>query len=266
MVAVAFISAAPSVQRRQPQDRDGQPPRVGRQASDVGRIETRTYLFKETNQRIDYAVFVPPTVNPRARSSLVIALHGQGVQPAGVVRPLMDEASRNRYIVAAPMGYSLDGWYGIDGPAPAAAGKPGLAELSERDVMNVLGLVREEFNIDNSRIYLLGQSMGGAGALYRGVKYRQIWAAVAAIAPAAGALNPTLLERARELPIILVHGKADETVPVERSRPWAAKLAELKMAYEYDEIPNVGHFEAISAGSTRVFAFFSKHQKTAGKP
>ena len=64
--------------------------------------------------------------------------------------------------------------------------------------MNVLDIVRQEFNVDNQRIYLLGQSMGGAGALYLGVKYPDIWAAVAATAPAAASLSPSSLDASRD--------------------------------------------------------------------
>jgi hypothetical protein len=40
---------------------------------------------------------------------------------------------------------------------------PNLSELSEKDVMNVLELMKKEFNVDNERPYLPGYSMGGAG-------------------------------------------------------------------------------------------------------
>ena len=56
-------------------------------------------------------------------------------------------------------------------------------ELSEKDVMNVLKMIRKEFNVDERRTYLMGHSMGGAGTFYLASKYPQIWAAVAAIAP-----------------------------------------------------------------------------------
>ena len=39
-----------------------------------------------------------------------------------------------------------------------------IPELSELDVMNVLAIVRKDFNVDPSRIYLWGHSMGGGGA------------------------------------------------------------------------------------------------------
>src|SRR5205823_11075529 len=62
---------------------------------------------------------------------------------------------------------------------------PNLAELSEKDVLNVLALVRKEFTIDDKRIYLMGHSMGGAGAWHLGTKYPNLWAGLAPIAPAA---------------------------------------------------------------------------------
>ncbi len=70
-------------------------------------------------------------------------------------------------------------------PASAAGGKEltdptKLHEASEKDVMNVLDMIRKEFNVDESRTYLMGHSMGGAGSIYLGVKYASIWAAVGA--------------------------------------------------------------------------------------
>jgi len=54
---------------------------------------------------------------------------------------------------------------------PPGAQPSNLAELSEKDVLHVFDLMWKEFNIDDHRTYLLGQSMGGAGALYLGTKY-----------------------------------------------------------------------------------------------
>jgi len=231
----------------------------GRQTSAAARrIEQRSYRFKDTNEKIEYAVFVSTKVNRRNKSPLVIALHGRGVPPVGMLRYVADEAEAGGYIVAAPMGYSLEGWYGITGPPGATA-----TELSEKDVLNVLELMRQEFNVDNDRIYLVGQSMGGAGALHLGTKYSQIWAAVGATAPAAGPLRPAILENAASVPMILIHGDADEAVPIEQSRRWAAKMKDLKMTYEYYEIPGAGHSDAIALGAPRVFAFFGRHSKPA---
>ena len=128
--------------------------------------------------------------------------------------------------------------------------------------MNVLDLMRQEFSVDDNRVYLAGQSMGGAGALYLGVKYRQTWAAVAASAPAAGSLSPDILAEAVNVPMILIQGDADDNVAPEHTRAWAEKMRTLKMTYEYHELPGVGHSEAMAGGARSIFAFFDKHART----
>ena len=137
-----------------------------------------------------------------------------------------------------------------------------LRELSEKDVMNVLDIVRKEFNIDNNRIYLMGHSMGGAGTLYLGVKYSSIWAALAPIAPAAFQLSPDSLKEIPKMPILFVHGSTDELVPVSISQQWVEKAKELGMTYEYNEMPGVTHGPIIEEALPSVYNFFAKHSKT----
>jgi len=261
---VATLSPSVSGQARrggpgEPGQRRGStPPRSGT----AEQIEKRTYLFKETNTKIDYAVFVSTKVKKDKKSPLVIALHGASVTPEQMLSFVSDAAQDGGYIVAAPMGYTLEGWYGIQGRFRGDVQPANLAELSEKDVMNVLDLMRKEFNVDDNRVYLLGQSMGGAGALYLGTKYHSVWAAIGATAPAAGGLSPSILESAAEVPIALVHGDADQSVSVTQTRRWVDKIRELKMTYDYYEIPGGAHRDAITVGAPRVFAFFNKHSKT----
>ena len=87
--------------------------------------------------------------------------------------------------------------------------------------MNVLAMVRKEFKVDDKRIYLMGHSMGGAGALFLGGKYANMFAAVGAEAPAAfwqtrkETLQPM---KDAKVPVMIVHGDTDEVVPVTNSR------------------------------------------------
>jgi poly(3-hydroxybutyrate) depolymerase len=48
---------------------------------------------------------------------------------------------------------------------------PNLRELSERETLEVVDLIRKEFKVDDDRTYLMGHSMGGAGTLYLAIKY-----------------------------------------------------------------------------------------------
>jgi poly(3-hydroxybutyrate) depolymerase len=142
-----------------------------------------------------------------------------------------------------------------------------LHEASEKDVMNVLDMIRKEFNIDENRTYLMGHSMGGAGSIYLGVKYASIWAAVGAEAPATAPAGLTpdnySLEPAKNIPMIIVQGDMDPLVPVAGTRLWIDKMKELKMTYQYVEVPGGDHGSVLTTGAPDIFAFFAKHTKAS---
>ena len=142
-----------------------------------------------------------------------------------------------------------------------------LHEASEKDVMNVLDMIRKEFNVDENRTYLMGHSMGGAGSIYLGVKYASIWAAVGAEAPATAPAGLTpenySLEPAKNIPMIIVQGDMDTLVPVAGTRLWIEKMKEMKMTYQYVEVPGGTHGSVLTTGAPDIFAFFAKHTKAA---
>src|SRR6186997_1029411 len=156
------------------------------------------------------------------------------------------------------------------GAAPTAGGTAltdpvKLHDASEKDVMNVLDIIRKEFNIDENRTYLMGHSMGGAGSIYLGVKYASIWAAVGAEAPATApaGINPTNypLTPAKNVPMIIVQGDMDELVPVTGTRLWIDQMKELNMTYQYVEVPGGTHGSVLTTGAPDIFAFFAKYSK-----
>ena len=152
----------------------------------LGRIQKKTYDFKEAGKEMEYALFVPTTYKKGKKTPLMVALHGLGSNPQQILRypSFTGLAEKNGYILVAPMGYNSRGWYGVKGPRSPKTDPENLGELSEKDVMNVLALVREDFTIDEKRIYLMGHSMGGGGTWHLGLKYPELWAGLAPIAPA----------------------------------------------------------------------------------
>ncbi len=240
------------------------------------RAQQRTYVLEETGEELPYAVFVSSKVTSDRPSPLIVGLHGLGGSQDTFVRETyraVELAEEGGYILVTPMGYNSAGWYGIPARGDGRGrgfGRGGggevtdparVRELSEIDVMNVLEMAREEFNVDENRIYLLGHSMGGAGALHLGVKHAAIWAALAPIAPAAMGLDPDSLASIPDMPVILVVG--DEDGLVEGARRWAAKLEELDMTHEYHELAGGDHMSVIADGMPDIFEFFDSHSKTS---
>ena len=134
-------------------------------------------------------------------------------------------------------------------------------ELSEKDVMTVLDMMRKEFNVDERRIYLMGHSMGGSGTLYLASKYPQIWAAAAPIAPpGAGGAGVAESLGMSKLPTFVVQGDADTAVPVAGTRAFIDRLKAQNAVYEYLEIPGATHN---ITGIPEIYKFFEKHTKPA---
>ena len=232
------------------------------------RIQTRKYDFKEAGRPMEYELYVPSKYNRSRPTPLIVALHCLSAVAHDMIRyeHLTELAEERGYIVVAPMGYNNHGWYGSRGRA--AVGGPGggaskddpenLGELSELDVMNVLGLVRKEFNIDPNRTYLLGHSMGGGGTWYLGMKHPELWAAIAPTAPAIFS-SPDDLVKLKDTPVIVVQGDDDRAVRVGTTRQWVEKMKSLGMKYEYIEVPGGDHMTVICRSPenmTKIFDFF----------
>ena len=233
-------------------------------SSTQARIQKRTYDFKEAGKEMEYALFVPSTYDKEKKSPLMVALHGLGSNPQQILRyrGLTDQAEKHGYIVVAPMGYNSRGWYGSRGPKSAKTDPENLGELSELDVMNVLALVRKEFTIDPDRIYLMGHSMGGGGAWHLGLKYPDLWAGLAPIAPAIFRKAEDV-EKIKHVPVILIQGDQDKTVPPAGARRWAEQMKKLGMTHEYIEVAGGGHVDIAFQNMPKIFEFFNQHRRKA---
>jgi predicted peptidase len=241
------------------------------------RIQTRTYEFKDAGKEVEYTLFVPTSYDAEKPTPLIVLLHGLGSNPRQVIRyqGIADQAEEYGYIVVAPYGYNERGWYGSLGQDNQFARRfrrdqnapfnepENLGELSEKDVFNVLALIREEFTIDKDRIYLMGHSMGGGGTLYLGMKRADLWAGLAPMAPAIYS-SPDQLEPVQHLSIIVVQGDQDRLVSVEIARRWVAKMKDLDMTHEYIEIKDGNHVTSITRNAemiAKIFAFFNAHTR-----
>jgi predicted esterase len=142
-----------------------------------------------------------------------------------------------------------------------ASDPPNLRQLSEKETLQVIDLVRKEFTVDDDRTYLMGHSMGGAGTLYLAITYPQRWAAVAAIAPAAFTVDREGLSKIPKMPIMVVHGDMDTVVPTAVGRAWVDAMKALNMNHQYIEVPGGDHGSVISSHQADIFSFFARHSR-----
>ncbi len=273
----------------------GQSRRTGADPVD-DRVELREYLFADTNEMLPYAVFVSSKVTKERKAPLVLALHGFSGNHGTFMRtPCVDEAEKNGYILVGAMGYSPSGSFGMpmntrkapvrlpEEPGtktPPAKSKPErgvsmtmmngpggkketdparVAELSEKDAMNVLEMARREFHVDDGRIYLMGHSLGGGGALHMGEKYSSLWTAVAGLAPAAFGFDWSADQNLRSVPLLIIVGDKDRLVT--GSQQLADQLKTLDFHVEFKLLPGLDHGEIIGGSMPDVFRFFNEHAR-----
>jgi dienelactone hydrolase len=262
-------------------------------------VEIRKYTFEETGEELPYSVYVSSKVKPGQKAPLIIALRGfTGTTLTFVRGTAVDLAEEGGYILVGAIGYNNRAGFGVQagprpgaappgpprGAAPAGAAPPGAAPAtprpqppmvggtketdpakvtaySEKDVMNVLALVRKEFNIDERRIYLMGHSQGGGGARHLAEKYPETWAAVALLAPALFNVEVTAKSNITRIPLMLAVGDKDSLIT--SARAFSEQLKGLKVAHTYVEKPGLDHGTIIMGAMPDVFAFFPKHVKPA---
>jgi pimeloyl-ACP methyl ester carboxylesterase len=203
------------------------------------------------------------------RPGLVLTLHGAAVEALGQAQAYKPKPGL--HIVAPtnrrPYGFDWEDW-------------------GRLDAIEVLELAQRNLGTDPQRTYLTGHSMGGHGTWHLGVTFPDRFAA---IAPSAGwismwsyagarrAESPRAIEElvaraaaasdtlglVRNLAatgVYVLHGDADDNVPVGQARRMRQVLGEFHPDFAYHEQPGAGHWWGSDCVDwPPLFAFFERH-------
>jgi dienelactone hydrolase len=198
--------------------------------------------------------YLPGSYDRSKRWPLVLSLHGyNGANPV-YVRWWAVDARHNR----------LAERHNIIFVEPHGRGNTSYLGIGDRDVLRCMQLAKERFSVDDDRVYLTGQSMGGVGTWHVASRHPELFAA---IAPVFGGWDyhvalpeqrlAELPPRARYLlesqssfaqaeallnvPIFVNHGDADPAVDVNHSRYAVRMLQRWGYDIRYREHPGKGH-------------------------
>lgn len=225
-----------------------------------------TFLSAIDDSDQPYALYLPKTYDPAKRWPLVISLHGAGSNHRLNLRRVLGRGNRpgesdaqaTRLFPPLPEVEMIVA-------SPLARGTMGYQTVAERDVYDVLADVKKRFSIDDDRVYLTGLSMGGGGALWLGLTRPDVWAAIAAVCPAAPDNVDELAGNALNVPVKLFQGAIDPLVPPEGTRAWQHRFADLGVSSEYVEYPGVRHnawdYAYRNAAIFDWFAGYTREQK-----
>jgi predicted esterase len=205
-------------------------------------------------------------------AALFFSVHGAGVEAINQVRAYKSKDWGNLVSPTnrRPRGFNWEDW-------------------GRLDALEVLAIAQKEFKPDPQHIYLTGHSMGGHGTWFLGATYPDKWAV---IAPCSGyptlktygsadgivpdtsstafgklllsASNqsdvPKLAQNYKQVAIHILHGDADETVPVTFARQMKQLLAGFHADFQYYEYPGGSHWWSDEAVDFQpIFDMFKRH-------
>ena len=171
-----------------------------------------------SNIHIPYRVIEPYNYDPNQKYPVILFLHGAGyrfntsddvdfnkLQVSTLASSfIFNYEWLNKAIIIAPQISKNDWWdfgQNSNGSLDAA--------------MRIFEKVTSEYSCDSSRYYVTGGSMGGYATWQVAVKYKDVFAAAM---PMCGWWTPSDATRLVDMPIRIIHGTADSTVSVERSK------------------------------------------------
>jgi predicted peptidase len=247
--------------------------------------QKRSYPFPGTGETIPYRIYVPSAWAPGKKLPLVVILHGGGLDentpfdggPDNLKGILVAQAELHGFVVAAPNGYSKDARWGAPfdyGMGPTSVAPPPIdsAEMArinpraEQDVLNVVELMSQEYGIDRSRMFIMGNSRGSLGTLYLAEAHPELWLAMAPSDGPIAEVETYPYDRLKIKGAVFVHGDKDIGAPIELNRRIAQHVIERSVTTEFIEVPGGLHGSAWYMALPQTFNFLDTFPRIFPEP
>jgi predicted peptidase len=199
---------------------------------------------------IDYLLFQPKSYSEKGKPvPLIVFLHGSGESGNDLERvkkwgpPAIVESNPDfPFMVVSPQASEPNGWN-----VPLLKG--------------MIDDVLAKYNVDRSRVYLTGLSMGGYGAWELAMRHPEYFAA---IAPICGGGNPRNVGKLKSIPTWVFHGAKDTAVPEAASAILVDALKAAGGNVKYTVLPEGGHVDSwvyAYDSKTGLFDWFLQQRK-----
>ena len=208
-------------------------------------------IKQRTNENIfPFIAYVPDEVSERP--ALLIQLHGAGERGNGGAdtdkvlvhgfSKIVNDGNLKDCILVMPQCPTDSFW---------------VAKIES--IKSFIDEITEKFQIDTSRIYLCGLSMGGFGTWYTAMAYPNMFAAIAPCCGGGMAWNAHVLN---SLPIWTFHGLNDTVVSPNNTVQMIEKLKDSNPYFKYNLYEGVGHNSWDLAFSEELLNWILSHKKS----
>ena len=195
----------------------------------------------EDDRKLPYRLLKPPSLEKGKKYPLLVCLHGSGGRGKGNRKNL--SGTRASQVIANPkLVKKFPSFAFVPQCPPEGSWSPRRGKDQDYIpvALSALDALLKEFDeaIDPGRIYVTGQSMGGAGT-YNMLSSRPGF--FAAGAPVCGGWQLEDVPKLARTPIWIFHGAKDKVVPTKYSRDLHTALKQARAVVKYTEYPEVGH-------------------------
>lgn len=176
-----------------------------------------------------YTIFVPPTYTGQNRVPLILALHYAGhgtpffgeMLLLGLVKPAFEVLNA---IIVAP-----------DCPA-----RDWTQPESDQFILELLDALQGAYNIDPERILITGYSLGGMGTWHFAARYPDRFTAAIVMA---GRPPEDVLAIDWQIPLMVIHGRNDEVVPINDTKTAVLELEQKDVDITFRILEGATHYE-----------------------
>lgn len=205
--------------------------------------------FKE-KVKIKYLLYLPKGYDKKGNSwPLIIFLHGAGERGNDLdklkvhgIPKLIQNKKEFPFVIISPQ-CPQNGWW---------------TDYAQ-NLISLINEVKKDYNIDSSRIYLTGLSMGGFGTWYMAERFPDEFAAVV---PICGGGDVQFADKIKA-PVWAFHGGKDDVVPVKRSQEMVDALKAAGGDVKLTIYPDLGHNSwDPTYDNEELYKWFLSHKKT----
>lgn len=203
--------------------------------------------FEGSKGMLPYRILAPEKIEPGKKYPLVLFLHGAGERGDSNTNQLhhggplfRKEENRRDYpaFVVFPQCPNGKRWVEVNWGELKPHAQPEQPSEPMSLVIELIPALTRSLAVDNSRIYLMGISMGGFGVWDLAARHPDWFAAAI---PICGGADNTTATRLAKLPIWTFHGDQDNVITPDRTRSMVAALRLAGGSPKFTEYPGVAH-------------------------
>jgi len=198
-----------------------------------------------------FCLYVPFDYDPRSKYPLMVRLHGMWAQVAEAEWTIQSFEWDREFVRYSPRGSFVELY-------PYGRGNEGYREAGLQDVLDSMALAEELFAIDQDRVYIMGSSMGAAGAWRIALRYPERFAALCCVV---GTYDHASIEKALELPVMFHYGGKDSRDRVTSPQETAELLGKMGGTVEVVGHPESGHRLETTDYQLSYYQFFARHRR-----